>query len=174
VDAPTVADVTARSAFLAGRDASSLESLVQVAAGLVASLTGRDIGVTAAGGGDNPMGCDWQDVPAWLVPVAEQAVALMTESLVSGTSATAGKTRGSRQLASFTAGPYSESYFSPEVAARSQALHPDPTTAGLLWSLATECAREWWWRMWGISTGGGAAGVAVPMASRFGMHHPRY
>lgn len=172
--APTVADVKLLSAYLAGRS-EDLTPLVAEAAGLVSALTSRDIGVIAAGGGENPLGCEWSDVPAWQVPVAKRAVAMMVESLLGSTLAAASKRRGDRLLASFSAGPYSESYFAPDVAAKAQTLHPDPAFAAILWSLATECARLYWMRMWGIPAGTPPVGIAVQTVPRMGwVDRPRY
>jgi hypothetical protein len=131
--------------------------------------------VIAAGAGPNPLGCEWEDVPGYQQPLAKRAVAMMVESLVGGTSSTTATTRGDRLLASFSAGPYSESYFSPEQVAKSQTLHPDPTLASILWSLASECARRYWMRMWGIEGGVVADGIAVQTVPRMGWpERPRY
>lgn len=172
--APTVDEVQARSAFLAGRADAELAPLVSEAAGLVSALTGRDIGVVAAGGGDSPTGCGWEDVPGWLVPVAQRAVTYLVESLLRSTSEAAASHRGDRLLASFSAGPYSESYFAPDVAAKAQTLHPDPAVAAVLWALATECVRRYWLAIWGV-IGPPAAGIAVQTVPRMGWaERPRY
>lgn len=168
MDAPTVDQLQARSAFLADRVDAELTPLAEEGAALVSSLTGRDIGVSALGGGDSPTGCPWEDVPGWLRPSAERAVAFMVESLIGVTSATRAAKRGDRQLASFSAGPYSESYFSPEQVSKSQTLHPDPMVHQVLWSIATECARQYWLRLWGVETAVAPAAVAVQTVPRIG------
>lgn len=175
MNAPTVDDVQSISAYLAGMDDAVLTSLVPLAAGMVASLTSRDIGVIAAGGGENSMGCEFEDVPAWMVPLANMAVAMMVEGLVGSTSVQSATSRGKRLLASFTAGPYSETYFSPDVISKSKTLAPDPTLAALLWSLATPCAQAYWNRLWGVLTAEAPAGLAVQTVPRIGWwDRPRY
>lgn len=175
MDAPTVDAVQSLSAYLAEMDDGTLTAIVPLAAGIVASLTSRDIGVTAAGGGANSMGCDFEDVPAWMVPLVNMAVAMMAEVLVGTTSATIAKSRGNRLLASFTAGPYSETYFSPDVISKSKTLAPDATLASLLWSIATPCAQAYWNRLWGVLTAEAPAGVAVQTVPRIGWwDRPRY
>lgn len=173
--APTVDELQSRSVFLAGRDDAELVPLAEEGAALVSVLTGRDIGVVALGGGDSPTGCGWEEVPPFLRPTAQRAVAYLVESLLAADTVKAGKTRGSRQLASFSAGPYSESYFSPELAAKSQTLHPDPMVHSVLWSLATECVRSYWLRVWGVDEGLPAAAVAVQTVPRMTRRdRPRY
>lgn len=117
---------------------AALEVVVTDSAALVSSLTCRDIGVGTG-----------EDVPAALVPLAQRAVALKAEVLALGGTAEARAAAGaSGRLASFNAGPYGESYFSPDIAARAGVLDPDPALHEVLWALATEDCRAAWLLLW--------------------------
>lgn len=172
MDRPTVAQVKARSEFLTPRTDEAVGVLLDEAIGVVASLTGRNVGLGDAPG-DSPTGCEWEDVPTWMVPVALRAVTLQTEAMAGVSATKVAKSRGGRLLASFTAGPYSESYFAPDAAAKAKALSPDPTISDILWSLATECVRAYWLRIWGIVTAQPAAGAPMCFTPQI-RDHPRY
>lgn len=156
MDAPTLVAVRARSALFRERLPVSVANdailSVQVgdAAGQVSMLTGRAIGVTGAG----PFGCTLDEVPAGLTGLASRVVTLVAERLyVTETSRTAEMIESelvsaSDNLASFSAGPYSEAYFAPGQVVEMKRLDPDPERAGLLWALATDCVRLGWTRLW--------------------------
>lgn len=154
---PTIDELQAISPFLTGRADAELEALANEAAAIIASLTARDVGV---GAGETSFGCPFEDVPAWLEPVALRAMASMMEITVNVTAAAARAKAGSKELASFSAGPYSESYFSPEVAAKAMRLHPDQLVNDSLMALLTACARAYWLRVWGVEGAEVGAGAA--------------
>lgn len=139
---PTAAQVRERSALLrkrygasAGPHEADLLAAIEDAAVVVASLTGRRI---------DPY-TDGVEVPPGLVGIAVRAVARMAELMdTEGGADFADVAARGRRLRGFTAGPYSESYFSPgdlviAKGARPQ-FSPDPTLDRLLWALATEDA----------------------------------
>jgi len=154
MDVPGIDDIRTRSTVLSTKFPSpagddGLTALVREASAVVAMLTGRAIGAT----GEGPFGCPLEEVPAALVPVATRAIRLRAERMdLLESNATLLIERAERTLgglASFTAGPYSESYFKPgDTIQTLQALDSDPEMAADLWSLATECVREGWMRLW--------------------------
>lgn len=160
METPTPDDVRARSELLSQRypaeDAAAtatLKAILDDDAPVVSELTGRSIGPAAA---EQP----GEEVPAHLVPVAKRAFALRAERTAVGGSAKARRGAiGSLRLRSFTAGPYSESYFGPGEAQQAKVLDPDPAAHELLWALATEEKRAWWLRLWGLAVEEAAAGV---------------
>jgi hypothetical protein len=89
-----------------------------------------------------------QTVPADLVRVALRAVTLKTESIASGNDVKAATAIAQgRRLRSFTAGPYSESYFAPgELFVKNGVpqLDANPALAEALWALATDDCRDRW------------------------------
>ncbi|MGH2939451.1 MAG: hypothetical protein ACRDPE_15190 [Solirubrobacterales bacterium] len=146
MDAPTLAELRGLSNFLAtkfpdpGGDAE-LKEWEAAVDGLLVEMTGRAIGPEAEG----------EEVPPFLVPLAKRAIVLKIEQLVTslgGTWAERRATIGSGNLASFSAGAYSESYFGPEVAAKSGMLDPDPAIADILWALCTEEKKAEWIAKW--------------------------
>lgn len=145
MDTPTVDDVRARSELLtvrypdpAGDDA--LQLILDDDAPVVSQLTGRSIG---------PAGTPGEEVPAYLVPVAKRAMTLRAERIgIGGTAKSRKGVIGSLRLRSFTAGPYSESYFGPGEAQAAKALDPDPAAHELLWALATPEMRDYWTALW--------------------------
>jgi len=148
VDTPSNEEVRERSELLSqmypGSDPDRdrrLGALLADDAPVVSSLTGRRIG---------PPDTPGEEVPAWLRPVAIRAMALRAERHAVGGSARGRRsTLGSLNLRSFTAGPYSESYFGPGDAAEWRVLDPDPAVHELLWALCTEEMRRYWLRLWG-------------------------
>lgn len=142
---PTPPEVRAVSPLLQQRyptdGDSDLVSVTYLAGALVASLTGRAVGATGTPG---------ETVPDWLRPVAVQAVAMEAENL--GTLGTArARAAAARRgnLRSISAGPWSESYFSPAEIARAGVLDSNPLLHQLLWALATDATREYWLGLWG-------------------------
>lgn len=108
---------------------------------VISELTGRKIGP------DDQPGVE---VPDYLRPVAIRAMAMRAERFaVGGTVSTRRGQIQSLTLRSFTAGPYSETYFGPGEAAAARALDPDPAVHELLMALATEERRDWWLNLWG-------------------------
>lgn len=151
---PTPDQVRSYSALLAerfpdtGPGDDALGLVLEQVAPIVSSLTCRSIG---------PDGTPGDDVPAWLFPVARRAVALKAEAFPATAKARSRKVANSN-LRSISAGPWSESYFGPEEAAKARMLDPDPATHEALWALATEECREKWMALW---TGEFAPGAAV-------------
>lgn len=106
---------------------------IVVAASMLSSLTCRDMGL----GVGTP-------VPPELVPLAIWAFALYVEQitvLMKPSNRATAVTTGSGGLQSFTAGPYSESYFNPSDAKFAwNVLNPDPLLNSALLALITpEC-----------------------------------
>jgi len=141
----TVADIWARSPTLKARYPGGIGDgdfvlAVAAVAPLVGSITGRNI----AGKEDG------EDVPAHLREVALRAMALKTEQFIQAVgSAKLRKSSLSRgNLASFSAGSYSESYFGPGQMVSSKKLDPDPVLADFLWALCTEQAKLEWIQLW--------------------------
>jgi hypothetical protein len=170
VDTPTPDEVRPRSELLTARypdddggpNDLKLKALLDDDAPVVSSLTGRIIG---------PEGTPGEEVPAWLVPVAMRVMALRAERMsVTGTARARTGVLGSLRLRSFSAGPYSESYFGPGEAATAKVLDPDPAVHELLWALATEEMRRYWLRLWGL----GVEDPAVAVQSfEWGARHVR-
>lgn len=146
---PAPADVRGRSPYLKQRLPSTpvnadteqtLREAVLDATAIVESLTGRDLSA--------PLGTeDGVDLDR----LALRAVTLKTERIVAGEGSfkeRKGAISGTR-LKSFSAGPYSESYFGPGDAASAGALDLDPVLAEVLWALATEAKRQEWLYLWG-------------------------
>lgn len=145
VNTPTPDEVRARSALLNSRypdpspdpDQAVLIAVIEDAAAVVGGLTGRLIAPLETG----------EEVPDGLVNVAVRAIARMAELMdTEGSVEFADVAARGRRLRGFTAGPYSETYFSPGdlvilKGARPQ-FSPDPTLDRLLWALATDEAIE--------------------------------
>lgn len=82
--------------------------------------------------------------------IALRAVVLKTEQLaVRGATKQRRRAIRSGNLRSISAGPWSESYFGPEEAAKAKRLDPDPELHEVLWALADEDCRESWLVLWG-------------------------
>lgn len=114
---------------------TDLANAIQSATALVESLTCRKFDAT---------------MPEELVPLAIQATVWKTEQVLLGSSMKSRRsTIGRRALKSMTAGPYSETYFGPDEAAKTKRLDLDPEMHDLLWALATEECRERWLELWG-------------------------
>lgn len=154
MNTPTPEEVRSRSALVEQRfpdttdGDAALAAQLEVLAPIISDLTGRKIG---------PEGTPGVEVPGYLVPVAERAFALKLER----TPTTAKERRRvlqSLSLRSFSAGPYSETYFGPDAAAAIKRLDPDEETHEVLWTLATEEKRQEWLFLW---NGQLAPGVAV-------------
>lgn len=148
--------------FPDGSGDEGLAALVLEASSVVSMLTGRMIGVT----GEGPWGCPLEEVPLPLQPLAVRAVRLRAERMdlleMNPALLIARAEQVLGGLASFSAGPYSESYFPPGQTVQTlQALDPDPEHAAELWSLATECVREGWLRLWYP----GMAGIFEPTST---------
>lgn len=145
LNALTVNEVRERSDYLAQKfpDPAGNEELAEwIAAvdGLLSKMTGRAIGTD-----------EGEEVPASLVALAKRAVVLKVEQLVTSLGGSFSERRsrvGSGNLASFSAGAYSESYFGPEAASKAGMLDPDPVIADILWALATEDKRAEWIAKW--------------------------
>lgn len=124
--------------------------LVDDAAGAVMGLTGRAIGVEP--GGEGPFGCVLVEVPVALTALALRILTTFVERFHVANPSAAERLRIIKRqqagLASFSAGPYSESYFSPGDAVTNQSLDADPMIHRDLWGLATECVRLYWQRLW--------------------------
>ena len=108
-----------------------LKSTIDVTLPMLSALTCRDF-VTGS------------DIPAHLLPTAVLAVTLYVEQLVYGTdpqNRSGAMSSAAGNLRSFTAGPYSESYFGPnEVKFEWNRLNPDPVLNSMLLALITpEC-----------------------------------
>lgn len=150
MDAVTPEQARSRSQLLASRypagaDPSTdppLTELLLDAGELVASLTCRLIAPAVEG----------EEVPASLVRTAVRAVVLKAEKMEVGERATArARTRaiGELRLREQHAGPWGESYFGPDEAAKAKMLDPDPTMHEALWALATPECRDAWLAIWG-------------------------
>jgi hypothetical protein len=144
VDAPTPDEIRQHSPLLKDRypddaDDPSLELLVAITAPLVGDMTGRSIG-----------GSEGEEVPAGKRVIATRAIAMKSEQLDSAVGTVKGRKRslGRGNLASFSAGSYSESYFGPDQAMRAKQLDADPLFSELLWSLCTEDKRLYWLAIW--------------------------
>lgn len=154
MDVPGIDVLRARSAVLsgsfpAGAGDDGLTALATEASAIVSMLTGRAIGVT----GEGPFGCQLEEVPPALQPLAVRAIRMRAEQMdLLETNAVLLRARAEQRvsgLASFSAGAYSESYFPPgQTVELLRALDPDPELAAELWALSTECVREGWMRVW--------------------------
>ena len=89
-------------------------------------------------------------MPDYLDPLAILTIAMKTDQFDSAIRTVKGRrrslTRGN--LASFSAGSYSESYFGPQQAQAAKQLDPDPRLAELLWALCTDSKRLYWLSFW--------------------------
>lgn len=151
---PSAAEVRERSPFLQsvlptgiGSNDELLREAVLDAKALVESLTCRNL--------DQSLGDQRLD------RLALRAVTLKTEA-IGGSEATAKARKarlGTQLLKSFSAGPYSETYFGPDQAAALKRLDPDPATHEVLWALATQECRDAWLVLWGLSVAPPFAGV---------------
>lgn len=83
--------------------------------------------------------------------LAFRAVMLKTEGILAVSTAAARKAavEGGTRLRSFSAGPYSETYFGPEEAGKAGVLDLDPSLHEVLWALATEECKAEWLAKWG-------------------------
>jgi hypothetical protein len=150
VDTPTPDQVRAHSQLVAQKypppDADELlEAQIAAYVPVMADLTGRAIGEIPGA-----------PVPDYLEPVALQALALVLERSTS-TAKEAKREAGRLRLRSFSAGPYSETYFTPGDVAALKTLDPDQRVHALLWALATEEKRRYWLFIWGGPIEPGAA-----------------
>jgi hypothetical protein len=163
VETPTLEAVRLASPLLTERypepaKDEDLQQLLDEVVPVVASLTCRAIG---------PEGTPGDEVPDWLRPVAVRAIALKAEGYALGRdSKSRGKAIRGVRLRSFTAGPYSESYFGPDEAARAKVLDPDPAVNEVLWTLATEDCRARWLALWSGTQVPATAIQAVDWGSR--------
>jgi hypothetical protein len=143
VDTPTATEVRARSKLLrvrypaAAPEPADLLAAITDAAAVTGELTGRLIAPLTAG----------EEVPEGLHGTAVRAIARMAELMdTEGAADFADVSARGRRLRSFSAGPYSEAYFSPDelIPRRGQQgrpqFSPDPTLDRLLWALATQDA----------------------------------
>lgn len=157
MDFPSLSAVRARSKLLAARYPVSaspptddgLEALIEDASGVISALTGRLIGPV---GGDGPFGCPLEDVPLPFTGLMTRMIVVRAERIEAADLPADARAKflqsSSSNLASFGAGPYSESYFNPTTIINLKALDRDPDVAESLWALATECARDGWFRLW--------------------------
>lgn len=114
----------------------ALREVVGDATALVESLTCRTLDAALA-------------ADARLARLAVRAVTMKAERVGSIWAAKARRASiRSLALKSFTAGPYSETYFGPEEATSLKALDPDRELHEVLWALATEECRERWLALW--------------------------
>lgn len=127
-----------------GTEDQKLAARAVTAAAIVASLTFRLIDPITESTVD---GYAFEEVPDGLKPVAARAIALMTaRAVLTGELKLAVATATGRRLRSFTAGPYSESYFAPgELGVKEgrPRLDPDDEIDAALWALATRSARSY-------------------------------
>lgn len=137
---------------------AALQTWLGVGARLVASLTCRLIGDSA--------GEDMVEVPDDLIPLADRAISWRTEVLVQRGSTSKARKRAIRNgnLASISAGPWSETYFGPDAALKARVLDPDPDLHALLWALATPDCRDAWTLLWT----GVQAPAATPISFEYG------
>lgn len=143
MDAPTPDQVRSRSVLVAQRypdDAAGDAALAlqtEVLAPIISDLTGRSIG-----------GAPGEEVPDYLVPVAQLVFALKIERHPR-TAREREKALRNLNLRSISAGPWSESYFGPGEAAQVKRLDLDAETHEALWALATPEKRSYWLVLWG-------------------------
>lgn len=145
METPTAEEVRTRSPLLTQRypdpepdpEDPNFVAVIEDSAAVVGGLTGRLIEPLETG----------EEVPDGLLGIARRAVARMAELMdTEGSVEFADVAARGRRLRGFTAGPYSETYFSPGdlvilKGARPQ-FSPDPTLDRLLWALATDEAIE--------------------------------
>jgi hypothetical protein len=146
VDTPTPDQLRADSDLLTdklpddngGPHDLKLAARAELAAAVVASITGRQIDPIEEG----------VEVPPGMVSLAIHAVARMVERrIIQGAAQLAENTASGRLLRSFSAGPYSESYFAPgELTSKNgrPQMDGDPDLDDTLWALATDDARDEW------------------------------
>ena len=144
VDTPTASQLRQHSPYLKaqyleGDGDTELELLASITAPLVGSLTGRAIA-----------GNEGEEVPAALLPLAFRAIAMKTEQFDAALGSRKSRRRSMNRgnLASFSAGSYSESYFGPDQAMKAKRLDPDPILAELLWALCTDAKKQEWLELW--------------------------
>lgn len=114
----------------------ALREVVADATVMVQSLTCRTLDAALAEDAD-------------LARIALRAVTLYAEKLALGSSARARRSGIRRSgLRSISAGPWSESYFSPGELARMGRFDADPFIHDALWALATPECREYWMGIW--------------------------
>ena len=161
MDVPSPTEARERSALLTerfpsdheddtqGENNAKLALQLKFAAQLVSSLTCRvfdDVGGSAG----------MEAVPAHMEELATRAVVLKAEQIDASwtgqTSAQRVSQLGQGNLASISAGPWSESYFGPGEAASLARLDPVPAIHELLWALATEDCRNAWLLLWSGET----------------------
>lgn len=156
MDTPTAEQIRARSELLSTRfpfdadaDPDALDVVIAEAVPAVMALTSRrfdDVAVDAA----SPLGCPWEAIPAYLEPVALRAVAARAEQLVIATGRRARQSElASGNLREQHAGPWGESYFGPDDAAKLKRLDRNALVHDALWALATACAQRVWLALWG-------------------------
>lgn len=167
MDAPTAAEAKARSPILAaqfpdGAAEAVLDTLIEVTAPLVGSLTGRAIA-----------GTEGEDVPTALRPLAVMAIAMKTAAMFPDGASAEGAEEAvtNSKLRSISAGSWSESYFGPGEAAQAKQLDLDPTLASLLWALCTEEKKAEWIALWDPDN---APGFSVVEAFDYGQRPGRY
>lgn len=140
----TVGDIWARSQYLQqryprGPAETVLEFLVGTVAPLVGSMTGRIIA-----------GTEGEAVPPQLREIELMAIALKCDSFDAAVGSAKNRkgsiSRGN--IASFSAGSYSESYYGPGQAMAAKKLDSDPVLADLLWALCTEEKQFYWLAIW--------------------------
>jgi hypothetical protein len=157
VQTPTIDEIRRESPLIAeklspdndGDNDKTLRARIIASSALVSSLTFRLIDPVSAS--PDPLYL-FEEVPPGLVPLAVQAIALLTERQVVGrTVKEAEKTASGRRLRSISAGPWSESYFGPGETKTGGSTRPmmdaDPFLDQLLWALATLAAREYFIQM---------------------------
>lgn len=134
----TDSDLLALKLPASSENDAKLTQRATVTAAIVAAITGRQIDPVTEG----------VEVPAGLQPLAIHAIARFVERrIIMGAAATAEKTAMGRLLRGFTAGPYSESYFSPgdlQMKGGRPVMDADADLDETLWALATEEARANW------------------------------
>lgn len=146
MDTPNADELRQHSALLSTRypagkaeNDEALKLLASITAPLVGDMTGRAIA-----------GTEGVEVPTSKLVLARQVIAMKTEQLAAAVGTTKDRKRSLNRgnLASFSAGSYSESYFGPDQALRAQRLDSDPILAELLWALCTEEKRLEWLAQW--------------------------
>jgi hypothetical protein len=146
----------------------ALDALLLSASALVGSLTCRPL----VEGQTDPDGCTdcYAEVPDYLVDLAKRAVVMKAEQMQVRTGSAAARRRGIGvgNLQSFSAGPYSESYFGPDQAGKARYLDPDPALHEVLWALATEACKERWLNLWDGTVTGAVGVVAYDYGARPG------
>lgn len=161
----TLEEARTRSPLLTRHYASpvadeTLEQLLADATLLVGALTCRAL----------VEGAEGEAVPDHLVDLAKRAVVLKAEQMHvrGGTARSRTAAINAGRLSGFSAGPYSESYFSPEVAAKAKMLDPDPALHEVLWALASSDCRYAWLELWADVPAPAAGAVAYDYGARPG------